>query len=155
IKAIGYKDDLQMPPKKKLSDRQIADLTTWVKMGAVWPGGEAIAAPPPVSAQGMHITDSDRKFWSFQPIRSPAIPVVKANSWVANPIDAFILNKLEAKDLQPNSAAAARELIRRTYVDLIGLPPPPEEVDSFLADPSQQAFEKLIDRLLAMPQYGE
>jgi mono/diheme cytochrome c family protein len=156
IKAIGYKDaDLQMPPKKKLTDRQIADLTQWVKLGAPWPGEDKPLGPTAVPAKAMQITDADRAYWAFQPIRRPLEPAIKNKAFVANPIDAFILAGLEAKQIEPNSPASMRELIRRAYFDLIGLPPTPEEVDAFAKDESADAYEKLLDRLLAKPQYGE
>lgn len=156
IKAVGYKDaDLQMPPKKKLTDRQVADLTQWVKMGAPWPGDDKPLSATPVAAKVMQITDADRAYWAFQPIRRPPEPAVKNKSFVSNPIDAFILAGLEAKKIEPNSLAGKRELIRRAYFDLIGLPPTPEEVAAFANDKSPDAYEKLLDRLLAKPQYGE
>jgi len=156
IKAVRYTDkDLQMPPKnKKLSDRQIADLTVWVKMGAPWPADDktkSARAKPTAFA----ITEKDRAYWAFRPIHRPALPPVKQKRWVANPIDAFVLAELESKGLTPSPPATKRELARRVYFDLIGLPPTPEQVAAFEQDRSRDAYEKLIDRLLSLPQYGE
>jgi len=152
IKAVGYTDqDLQMPPRgAKLSDQQIADLTTWVKMGA--------PDPRVASATGStnHINyTTARDHWSFKPVQNPAVPDVHDPSWGKTPIDAFIAAKLEAKGMKPNPTADKRTLIRRATFDLIGLPPTQQEIGDFLNDDSPQAFEKVVDRLLASPHYGE
>jgi len=147
IIAVGYQNaDLKMPPKQRLTARQVADLTEWVKLGAPMPAGEA-----PVAAvrKEFQITAKDRAHWAFQPVRKPAVPPI------ANPIDAFILTKLAAKNLTPNPAASPRELVRRAYYDLTGLPTTPAEAEAFLADQSPRAWEQLIDRLLDSPRYGE
>src|SRR6476646_10299993 len=96
-----------------------------------------------------------REFWSFQPVQEHTPPVVKRSDWVRNPIDQFVLAKLESKATQPSSRADKVTLLRRASFDLIGLPPTPQEVEAFVADQSPQAFEKVVDRLLASPQYGE
>jgi mono/diheme cytochrome c family protein len=151
IKAVRYTDpDLQMPPKdKKLSGEQIADLEAWVKMGAPDPrtNGAKIATSV--------ISEEARKHWAYQPVRSPALPTVKNRSWVQQPLDQFVLAKLEAKKLQPSPRADKRTLIRRATYDLLGLPPTVAEVDAFVADQSPDAYEKLVDRLLASKHYGE
>jgi mono/diheme cytochrome c family protein len=153
IKAIGYKDaDLQMPPKgEKLSDAQIAVLTEWVKMGAPDPrdGGKDIAA----KLSGL--TDQAKAHWAYQPVKKPAVPENKQASWAKTPVDAFILQKLEANGMTPNKPATKEALIRRAYYDLIGLPPTPYEVADFLKDTAPNAFEKVINKLLASPHYGE
>ena len=95
------------------------------------------------------------RYWAFQPIRRPAIPKVKSQRQVAGPIDAFVLANLEAKQLAMNASATPRELVRRAYSDLLGLPPSPEEVAAFERNPTDAAWEQLVDRLLASPQYGE
>src|SRR5262249_21697636 len=153
IKAVNH-SDLKMPPSKKLASVQIADLTHWVKLGAPWPSADK-AAGSSTNRGELVVTDKDRAFWSFQPVHRPAVPTLKDNAWVANPVDAFILAKLEAKGLQPNPPASKRELIRRVTYDLTGLPPTPEEVEAFVADQSPQAYEKLVDSLLASQRYGE
>lgn len=154
VKAINYDGKLKMPPKdKKLQRDQIDVLTQWIKMGAPWP---IDTAKPQAAKRGeFQISDKDRAHWAFQPVQRPALPSVKNQAWVKNPIDAFILAKLEAKGLQPAPPAAKHELIRRVYYDLIGLPPTPAEVEAFVKDNAPDAYEKLIDKLLAMPQYGE
>jgi mono/diheme cytochrome c family protein len=154
MKAISYKDDeLKMPPSKKLSSEQIEALTQWVKIGAPWPGADKTAIP--VRKGEMQVTDKDRQHWAFQPIKRPTLPTVKNQSWVANPIDAFVLAGLESKGFQPNPPASRRELLRRVYYDLTGLPPSPQEVETYLANESPRAYEEMVDRLLASPHFGE
>ena len=148
IKAIRYLDpNLQMPPKgERLTDIQIADLYTWVRMGAPDPRtGKATYAS--ASAKAAH--------WAFLAVRKQNPPAVQNTDWVVNPIDAFVLSKLEAKNLAPNPPADKRTLIRRVTFDLTGLPPTPAEVNDFLADKSRDAYEKLLTRLLQSPHYGE
>jgi mono/diheme cytochrome c family protein len=151
IKAVRYEDaDLKMPPKdNKLPDAQIAALVAWVKMGAPDPrsAGKALA--------GAIWSKERRQHWAFQPIKRVTVPDVHDTNWVANPLDAFVLAKLEQNDMKPNPAADRRTLIRRATYDLTGLPPTPEEVQSFLEDRSAEAYAKVVDRLLASPQYGE
>lgn len=157
IKAVSYLDkDLQMPPKdKKLSDAQIADLATWVKMGAPDPRTEAPASAAVKPEQPAYDYDAARRSWAYSPPQDPAVPKTKTKSWAKSPIDQFILAKLEEKALPPAKAADKRTLIRRATFDLIGLPPTPKEIENFLADKSSSAFAKVVDRLLASPQYGE
>ncbi len=147
IKAISYTDsDLQMPPKEKLSDDQIADLTTWVKMGA----------PAPTTwTAGMKKADSGKSHWAWQPLKKPVVPEVQDTNWVKTPVDNFILAKLEEQNLKPNPPADKHALIRRATFDLIGLPPTTQEVEDFVNDESPDAFAKVVDRLLASPHYGE
>lgn len=149
IKAVRYVDpDLQMPPKgEKLSDSQIADLVTWVKMGAPDPRVAGLETPNPKLAARSH--------WSFQAVSKPAVPAGRVGDRAANPVDAFVIAKLEEKSMKLSPPADKRTLIRRVYFDLIGLPPAPEDVQTFLGDNSPKAFEKVVDRLLSMPQYGE
>lgn len=151
IKAVGYEGDLKMPPKGKLSAKQIADLSSWVKMGAPWPN--TVAAEVKDAKSGSIV--SGRDHWAFQPLRNPAPPEVKNKSWVRNPIDQFVLQKLEAKGLKPARPADKRTLVRRAYFDLLGMPPEPREVEAFLKDDSSDAFAKLVDKLLASSHYGE
>jgi mono/diheme cytochrome c family protein len=152
IKAVRYTDeDLQMPPKgKKLSDEQIRALTQWVKSGAVWPGSET---NKPL-ARGK-ITAEDRQWWSFQPLKKAQPPQVADQGWVRNDVDRFIWQKLAAEGLKPSPEASRQVLIRRLSFDLTGLPPAPAEIDAFVNDTSPDAYEKLIDRLLLSPRYGE
>ncbi len=153
IEAIRYKNrDLQMPPKNALSPVLVAVLENWVAMGAPDPRIEAVSNTE-TGPTGMSIDDG-RKFWSFRPVANPAIPDVKEASWVKNPVDAFVLAQLEASGLRPAPAADKRTLIRRITYNLIGLPPTPEEVAAFLADESDEAFNKVMERLLQSPHYG-
>ncbi|MGZ4973589.1 MAG: PSD1 and planctomycete cytochrome C domain-containing protein [Limisphaerales bacterium] len=147
LKAVSYSDaDLQMPPKNKLSAQQIKDLETWIKMGAPDPRRANVAtAPAPLSTN----------LWSLKPVVKPALPKVRNTDWAKSPVDLFILAKLEDKNLTPVAPANKRTLIRRATFDLIGLPPTPEEIDAFLKDKSPQAFERVVERLLASPHYGE
>jgi len=143
----------KMPPKGKgtpLSAAEVATLTSWVKAGAVWPQGRKIS-------EYEFSTDkrAGRDWWSLEPLGKPPVPTVKAADWVRNPIDAFILQKLEEKQLTPSAPASRGTNIRRVYLDLIGLAPTPEETRQFLADQSPDGYDKLVERLLASPRYGE
>jgi hypothetical protein len=161
VQVIGHTGDVKMPPNGKLPPDESAALITWVKQGAVWPEDKK------VQPGGAFITPEKRNFWSFRPVKKPVVPTPPPNSqrkggtgglwktWVKNPIDAFILAKLETKGLKPAPLADRRTLIRRVTYDLIGLPPTPEEVEAFVNDKSPRAWEKVIDRLLASPHYGE
>jgi mono/diheme cytochrome c family protein len=153
IRAVGYTDpDLQMPPKgDKLTEAQINDLVAWVKMGAPDP---RTVRPAAAAAAGAYARDG-KDHWAFKPVKKPALPAVQNESWIKNDVDRFILAKLEGNGMKPNEPADKRTLIRRVCFDLIGLPPTPEEVDDFLNDESPKAFEKLVDKLLASPRYGE
>ncbi len=153
IQAIRHTDAELAMPKKKLPASVIADLEAWVKMGAPDPRAEDTVA----TAQARTAIDWNkaREWWSFRPLQSPAVPVVKQKRWPANDVDRFILARLEEKQLKPAADAEKRVLIRRATFDLIGLPPTPEEVDAFLKDKSANAFAKVVDRLLASPHYGE
>jgi hypothetical protein len=141
----------EMPPKgDKLTPTQVATVKAWIDGGA----SDATGAPVEMVTP-WKITDQDRKFWSFQkPIRPP-VPGVRHAARVRTPIDAFILARLEARGLALSPDADRVALLRRVYFDLIGLPPTPEEVDAFLSDTRPDAYERLVDRLLASPGYGE
>jgi hypothetical protein len=161
LKAISYKDpDMQMPPKStggKLSEDKIAILTEWVKMGAPDPRtGNAKAIASKMSG----LTDNARGHWAYKPLSKPAVPKVPNAAWCTTPIDAFVMQKLAEKNMVPKNGlmdtAEGREtLLRRAYFDLTGMPPTIKEVDEFMADTSPQAFAKVVDKLLASPQYGE
>jgi mono/diheme cytochrome c family protein len=153
IKAVRYADeDLQMPPKgKKLSSEQIADLETWVRLGAPDPRTNQVSGLSRAEA----IAAKARTHWAFQPVEESPVPVVRNKRWIQTPVDNFILARLDAKGLTPSQRADKRTLIRRAYFDLIGLPPSPEEVSEFLANGSPDAFARLVDKLLASPHYGE
>ena len=151
IKAVRHVDEeLKMPPKQKLADAEIADLAAWIKMGAPDPRTSVAGGP----LRGMTVEEG-RAFWSFQPLKDSVPPAVKDAAWANNPIDRFILARIEAAGARPAPVADKRTLLRRLTFDLTGLPPTPSEVDAFLSDSSPQAFEKVVDRLLASPRYGE
>jgi hypothetical protein len=152
LKAIHYQGGLEMPPTGKLPAREIDILTRWVNAGAPWPESKEVVVAEP---KGPRITDEDRRYWAFQPVKRPAPPPVQAKGWVRNPIDAFILARLEAKGLTPAAPADRRALARRVHYDLTGLPPTPEEIDAFINDKAADAYEQLVDRLLASPHHGE
>jgi hypothetical protein len=154
VEAINYGEFLQMPPKSKLPGEEIASLTKWVAIGAPWPGaGEH--GPKPAAAGRPFDLKARAQHWSFRPIRDPQPPPVARADWPRSPVDRFLLAALEAKGLTPARDADRRTLIRRATFDLIGLPPTPEEVETFLADRSADAYEKVVERLLASPHYGE
>lgn len=149
IQAVRFNDeDLRMPPEQKLADEEIAILTDWVQQGAPAPQG------PAVEPRGK-FTDADRAWWAFQPLTHPPVPQPKNPSWARTEIDRFILDRLEKEGLQPSPEADQRTLIRRLYFDVIGLPPSTAEIEAFLSDSSPNAYEKLVDKLLASPHYGE
>jgi cytochrome c553 len=155
LRAVHYKGEPRMPPNGKLAPEQIAALTTWIRQGAVWLDTSAQVRPILGTHSGFKITAKDRAFWSFQPIADPPIPSVHDKNWPKTSIDAFVLARLEASQLQPVGPADRRTLIRRATFDLIGLPPTPEEIEAFLQDDSPEAFAKVVDRLLSSPHYGE
>lgn len=144
IKAVTWEDDLQMPPKKKLTPEEIAALKEWVAMGA----------PDPREASKVAVKDK-KSHWAFQPIARPTPPPVKNSAWVINSIDKFVLAKLEEKQMLPAAQADKEALLRRAYFDLIGLPPSPRDIEAFRQDSSPDAFAKVVDRLLNDPAYGE
>ncbi|HJZ91495.1 MAG TPA: DUF1553 domain-containing protein [Gemmataceae bacterium] len=150
IRALGYDDNVRMPPKGKLPDAVIADFEKWVKIGAPDPRFAAGSR----KAIGMTIEEG-RKFWAYKPVAAPAPPTVKASDWATNDIDRFILAKLKERDLSPAPEADRATLARRVSFDLTGLPLTPEEIDTFVADNDPRAFENLVDRLLASPRFGE
>lgn len=158
ISAIRHDEFIKMPPKEKLSSRDIAHFTRWVEMGAPWPNSKVTSDPVPEpgveTPVGPLFTEEQTSHWSFQPVTDPAPPDVRSD-WVTSPIDQFILQRLNDAGLKPAPPADRRTLIRRVTYDLTGLPPTPEETAAFLADESGDAFEKLVDRLLASPRYGE
>ncbi len=154
LAAIRYEGP-RMPPQGKLPAPEIAVLTRWIRAGAPWPGGDAAGLEPAGKAGPPRVTPEAMRFWSFRPVRPPAVPAVKDPAWAQNPVDAFIRARLEASGLQPNPAADRPALLRRVTYDLTGLPPTPEELREFVADRSPDAWEKVVDRLLASPHYGE
>ncbi len=156
IRAVQHGELLKMPPKSKLPAAEIADLARWVELGAPWPGAAPVTVTPQAPANiEPPIEEVQREFWSFQTPVRPPVPNVNDGAWVRSPIDAFVLSRLEKANMSPAPQADKRTLIRRVTFDLIGLPPTPEEVAAFVADESPDSLERLVDRLLASPHYGE
>lgn len=151
IHAVRYGDaDFQMPPKKKLSSREIETLETWVAMGAPDPRSGEIAQRKRDSIG----VDEGRSHWSYQPIRNSKIPQIREVA-SANPIDHFIREEQIEAGLEPAAEASREELVRRAYFALIGLPPTPEQIEAFVSSARPDAYERLVDSLLASPHYGE
>ncbi|MEZ5299891.1 MAG: DUF1553 domain-containing protein [Verrucomicrobiales bacterium] len=157
IEVVRYGNvDLQMPPKAKLPDDQIAALEEWVKMGAPWPGGGA--ASPAAKKEKFDLAGRKAEHWSWAPVSHAEPPAVKDAGWVKDPADRFILAKLEEKGMEPNGPAEPRTLVRRLYFDLTGLPPTPEQADAFAAAYAKSpaaAIEATADQLLESPRFGE
>jgi mono/diheme cytochrome c family protein len=150
IQSLRHEGGLEMPPSKKLPEAVVADFVKWVEMGA----------PDPRSASattvgGKYNKIDARKHWAFQPPRHVPPPAVKNAAWPRTDIDKYLLAGLEAKGLAPVADADRLTLLRRVTFDLVGLPPAPQEIDDFLRDQSPGALERVIDRLLASPQFGE
>jgi len=156
LKVLQHAEGFPQMPRgrAKLAATDIDAVTAWIRGGAVWPGSTETAeaaAPPREKA----ITPEQRAFWSFQPLASHEPPAVVDTAWPRTGIDRFVLARLEQEGLTPVAAADRLTLLRRATLDLTGVPPTPEEVDAFLKDDAPDAFEKVIDRLLASPAYGE
>jgi hypothetical protein len=156
LQALRYTDQsLQMPPTGKLPDQVIGDFEQWIAAGAPDPREDAaVATQTPAPLKGMPIEEG-RKWWAFQPAHEMPAPPVKDAAWPKRKIDAFLLAKLEDKGLKPSEKSDPRTLVRRIHVDLVGYKPSYEEVEAFANDTSPDAYERLVDRLLASPHYGE
>ncbi len=151
IEAVKYTNsDLEMPPKKKLGKQAVADLSEWIHLGAPWPSETTLVTSK--REHGFSITDEDRDYWAFRPVKRPRL--AKGNGNQA-PIDQLIQAQLDARGIAANPIAAQATLIRRAYFDLIGLPPTYGEVQAFVNDDSPDAWPRLIEHLLGLPQYGE
>jgi hypothetical protein len=151
IQGIRYEDkDFEMPPKEKLPSKEIAVLEKWVKLGAPWPLNDTNIA----RVDEFGFTEKQRNWWSFQPLTKPAPPEVKSD-WARNDIDKFIAKKHAELGLTPAPEADRHELVRRLYFTLHGLPPTKAQADAFVNSTDPQAYEKLVDELLASPRYGE
>lgn len=143
LQVVSYKGEVKMPPKQKLSEQQIADLRTWIKIGA----------PIPEDSAGTSAGEDPKKHWAFQPLKKPNVP--KTQGPAETDLDRFVLAKLEANKQSFAPEADRKTLLRRLYLDLTGLPPTESEINAFVNDPSPNAYEIWVDRILAMPQYGE
>ncbi len=153
IETVRYTNvNLQMPPKTRLSNRQVEDLEKWVALGAPWPD-----EPAPEAGGNRESFDLEARHaahWCWHPVEDVAPPAVQDEEWPLGTIDRFILAKLEAKALKPAADADRRTWIRRVSFDLRGVPPKAEEVEAFVADTSPEAHAKVVDRYLASPDYG-
>ncbi len=154
VEAVRYQG-IKMPPTARLPQDEIDKLVRWVELGLPWPESPSPPPSPAGAEQEFTISDAQRAFWSFQPVVATAPPAVRDAGWPASGIDRFILARLETGNLRANPAADKQTLIRRATFDLTGLPPTPDEIAEFLADASPEAFERVVDRLLAAPAYGE
>src|SRR3954464_8238838 len=163
LKLVRHEEDPNMPDKKpKLSDDKIAALADWIENGAPYEG--ALIEGATVAKQKGVVSDEDRKWWAFQPLKTITPPEGRARARTASasaraasdhPIDKFIAAKAAEKNLQLSAPADRRVLIRRLYLDLLGLPPSPEQIDAFINDKSNDAWDRLVERTLSSPHYGE
>lgn len=151
VRRTGF----EMPPDETLKEEQIATLAQWVSLGAPWPDEPAPVAGPQLRRGDLRA--EDREHWAFRPIAAPPLPELSesARQWAHNEIDAFVAAAQEREGLTPAPEADRVTLIRRVYFDLLGLPPTWEEVTAFVADPDERAYERLVDRLLERPEFGE
>ncbi|WP_197443922.1 DUF1549 domain-containing protein [Maioricimonas rarisocia] len=153
VELIEHRAEPHMPFKEpRLSDEAIGHIRKWIELGAPY---DKPLVDSSAAATELAVTDDDRNFWSFRPLRGITPPAVENEDWCRTPIDRFILGRQEEQGLVPNESASRRKLIRRAYFDLIGLPPTPEEVEQFVSDTDPHAWSKLIDRLLDSEHYGE
>jgi hypothetical protein len=150
ISALKH-DDFEMPPKGKLPVAVIVDFEKWIRDGAIDPRRAINRVAKPKSID----IEAGRKHWAYHPLKAPAIPEVNNTSWPNGDIDRFVLARLEAAGLQPGPDAEKIVLVRRLYFDLIGLPPTPKQITQFVNDKSPKAYEKLVDRLMESPRFGE
>lgn len=155
IKAVRYEDvDLEMPPKTKLAEAEISLLEDWVMRGAPWPA-DKLAGDGTKSGNGFDLEERRKNHWAWQPVKVVPLPKVESAAWPAQPIDNFILAKLEAAQLAPAPEADRRTLLRRLSFTLTGLPPTPEDVQAFESDTSAEAYARVVGRLLDSPRFGE
>ncbi len=155
IRAVRQEGAVKMPPSGKLKQPDVDALAEWVKRGAPWPADSAAARPPDVRTAAKSVEERRKDHWAWQPVRKPEPPRVASANWSQDPVDRFVLGKLEQAKLSPAQDADPYTLIRRVYFTIAGLPPKPEEVDAFVKDPSPEALEAVVDRLIRSPHFGE
>lgn len=155
LHVLQYDGDIKMPPDAKLPQDQIDAITAWVAMGSPWPATGSLLETNKALSWEERIAAARANQWAFQPVNNPTLPSVSQADWVQTPVDNFVLARLEQAGLSPAPLADKRTLIRRAYMDLTGLAPSMEEVRAFEADGSPDAFDKVIEQLLASPHYGE
>jgi mono/diheme cytochrome c family protein len=154
--ATEHEGRLQLPAGAKISEADLDTLRAWIEAGGSLDGIDPnAAAAESKRSEDRPIKPEEREYWAFKPAVRAALPAVKTTGWSANPIDAFLAAAIEAKGVKPSAPADRRTLIRRAYLDMLGLPPAPEEVEAFVADKSSKAWETVVDRLLDSPHYGE
>lgn len=155
VTAIGYEDvDLQMPPKKRLDDAEIAILTEWIARGAFWPD-EPVPEPAHAADAAFDLDERRRTHWAWREPQRPELPAVRDTAWPLQPVDRFVLARLEDAGLEPAADADRETWLRRVAFDLTGLPPTPSEIDAFVEDDADDAFEKVVDRMLGSRHFGE
>lgn len=147
LKAVRREGEVKMPPDNKLPAREVRALEQWVRAGARWPEKKSQPVTPRVNEGKDH--------WAFQPIQRPVVPTVANDDWVRTPVDAFVAQRLATTGLRPSPPGDRQTLIRRATYALTGLPPTIEEVDAFVYDDDPQSYQKLVERLLDSPQYGQ
>lgn len=156
IDAVRY-GSFEMPPTGKLSDEEVAHLVQWVELGSPWPAEESASGTSPPDEQ-IDWENVRGEHWAWRPVERPSPPDVEGSEWAVNPIDQFVLARLDEAGLQPAPLADPRILARRIYLDLIGIPPTPEQSETFVAAcevDHQSAVRQLVDELLASPMYGQ
>mgnify|MGYP000050080371 CR=1 FL=1 len=151
--VLQHNGDIRMPPQGKLPQSELDILLRWLAAGAPWPQDRSPSATPSPSTP--HTQTPARTHWAFQPFQRSSVPPIPSGTPIQNPIDAFVLARLQAVGLNLAPEADKATLLRRVYFDLIGLPPSPEELDAFLKDSHPDAYDRVVDRLLASPHYGE
>ncbi len=153
LEAIRY-ESFEMPPERALVKAEIDAFEEWIQRGAPWPKIDRVKLR---SSEQPAFSEADRNYWAFQPIEATPIPETRRDEWCRTPVDAFILSRLKDQNLSPAPAADRLTLIRRVYFDTIGLPPTPEEVEAYVSDAADddEAYARLVDRLLASPHFGE
>jgi len=155
LRAVKY-ETFEMPPQRRLAKEEVDVLSLWARLGAPFdPDLESTRPAVAHAPAGPLVNEETRAHWAFQPVSAAEPPTVADAAWVTNPMDAFVLARLERSGLRPAPEAARGDLVRRVYQDLIGLPPTPEEAAAFEADERPDAYARLVDRLLASPHYGE
>ena len=152
IRAVSYTGKLKMPPERRLSDDEVAILKRWIRDGAAWTKVESLPSQVRVTADYARLR---KEHWAWQPLRDPRTPSVANRAWPRDAIDRFLLARMEERGVTPVGDAEKLSLVRRVTFDLTGLPPTLAEIDAFLADRSERAFERVVDRLLTSPSFGE
>ena len=150
LQVLSHQQDIQMPPDDKLADKEIAAIKAWIELRLPWPPGDQGKITKYDSYDTMR-----REHWAFQPIEPVQLPAVNDITWARSPLDTLVLAKLESAEITPSPEADRRTLIRRVYFNLLGIPPTPQQAQSFVDNPEPDAYERLVDQVLSAPQFGE